>query len=120
MIKMSERVYNFQRVFNIRQQAGTACGRCDSIPLRGPVTEEEISVPSGALRWSAGRAGWFYKEEVEKMSLKEKMAATRKYREGEYEKLIDAVYPKRGWNLNGVPTIAHLKELGMDLPELWK
>ena len=31
---------------------------------------------------------------------------TRKYREGEYEKLIDAVYPKRGWNLNGVPTIA--------------
>ena len=58
------------------------------------------------------------KEEVEKMSLKEKMAATRKYREGEYEKLIDAVYPKRGWNLNGVPTIAHLKELGMDLPEL--
>ena len=58
------------------------------------------------------------KEEVEKMSLKEKMAATRKHREGEYEKLIDAVYPKRGWNLNGVPTIAHLKELGMDLPEL--
>ena len=38
------------------------------------------------------------------------MAATRKHREGEYEKLIDAVYPKRGWNLNGVPTIAHLKE----------
>ena len=60
----------------------------------------------------------FTKEEVEKMSLKEKMDATRKYREGEYEKLIDAVYPKRGWNLNGVPTIAHLKELGMDLPEL--
>ena len=60
----------------------------------------------------------YTKEEVEKMSLKEKMAATRKHREGEYEKLIDAVYPKRGWNLNGVPTIAHLKELGMDLPEL--
>ena len=34
------------------------------------------------------------------------------------EKLIDAVYPKRGWTLNGVPTVAHLKELGMDLPEL--
>ena len=60
----------------------------------------------------------YSKEEVEKMSLQEKMAATRAHRESEYEKLIDAVYPKRGWTLNGVPTIDHLKNLGMDLPEL--
>ena len=46
------------------------------------------------------------------------MAETRKYREGEYEKLINAVYPKRGWTMNGVPTIEHLKKIGMDLPEL--
>ena len=50
--------------------------------------------------------------------VQEKMDATRKHREAEYERLIDAVYPKRGWTLNGVPTVAHLKELGMDLPEL--
>ena len=57
-------------------------------------------------------------EQVEGMSLAEKMDATRKFRESEYEKLIDAVYPKRGWTLNGVPKIEHLKKIGMDLPEL--
>jgi aldehyde:ferredoxin oxidoreductase len=54
----------------------------------------------------------------EKMTLEEKMAATRKYREDRYEQLLDAVYFRRGWTKNGVPTIEHLKKLGMDLPEL--
>jgi len=40
------------------------------------------------------------------------------YREGQYEQLLDAVYARRGWTSNGVPTIEHMKELGMDLPEL--
>ena len=48
----------------------------------------------------------------------EKMALHRKYREDRYEKLVDAVYKRRGWTRNGVPKIEHLKELGMDLPEL--
>ena len=52
------------------------------------------------------------------MSLQEKMAATRAYREDRYEQLLDAVYERRGWNKNGVPTIAHLQNLGMDLPEV--
>ena len=46
------------------------------------------------------------------------MAITREYRESQYEKLLDAVYKRRGWTKNGVPKISHLKELGMDLPEL--
>jgi len=52
------------------------------------------------------------------MTLEEKMDATRKYREERYEMLLDAVYKRRGWNKNGVPTIEHLKNIGMDLPEL--
>ena len=118
MIKMSERVYNFQRIFNIRLGKGLRAN--DAIPYRsqGPVTEEEYLSRQERYDGQLVELVGFTKEEVEKMSLKEKMDATRKYREGEYEKLIDAVYPKRGWNLNGVPTIAHLKELGMDLPEL--
>ena len=118
MIKMSERVYNFQRIFNIRLGKGLRAN--DAIPYRsqGPVTEEEYLSRQERYDGQLVELVGFTKEEVEKMSLKEKMAATRKHREGEYEKLIDAVYPKRGWNLNGVPTIAHLKELGMDLPEL--
>jgi aldehyde:ferredoxin oxidoreductase len=42
----------------------------------------------------------------------------RAYRESRYEQLLDAVYKRRGWNSNGVPTIDHLKRIGMDLPEL--
>ena len=57
-------------------------------------------------------------EEISLMPDAVRQLETLEITEGEYEKLIDAVYPKRGWNLNGVPTIAHLKELGMDLPEL--
>jgi aldehyde:ferredoxin oxidoreductase len=31
---------------------------------------------------------------------------------------MDVVYKRRGWTPNGIPTIARLKELGIDLPEL--
>ena len=48
----------------------------------------------------------------------EKVAITRAYREDRYEQLLDAVYKRRGWTKNGVPTIEHLKNIGMDLPEL--
>jgi len=48
----------------------------------------------------------------------EKMTVLRKFRENQYEKLLDAVYERRGWNKNGVPKIGHLKNIGMDLPEL--
>ncbi|MEE4257265.1 MAG: aldehyde ferredoxin oxidoreductase C-terminal domain-containing protein, partial [Bacteroidales bacterium] len=48
----------------------------------------------------------------------EKKAILREYREDQYEKLIDAVYLRRGWTSNGVPKISHLEELGMDLPEV--
>ena len=54
----------------------------------------------------------------EGLSLQEKMDHTRKYRESQYEQLLDAVYKRRGWTNNGVPKIEHLKELGMDFPEL--
>jgi aldehyde:ferredoxin oxidoreductase len=46
------------------------------------------------------------------------MAALRVYREDRYEQLLDAVYARRGWTKDGIPTIEHLKEIGMDLPEL--
>jgi aldehyde:ferredoxin oxidoreductase len=46
------------------------------------------------------------------------MAVLRKYREAEYEKLKDAVYKRRGWTPNGVPTIEKAKALGIDFPEV--
>jgi len=115
MIRQSERVYNFQRIFNIRR--GYGLRKHDAQPYRaaGPVTKEEYL--SRQERYDKQ-----LKEQVgvdpTNMTLEEKMAATRKYREERYEMLLDAVYKRRGWTKNGVPTIEHLKSIGMDLPEL--
>ncbi|TFH50043.1 MAG: aldehyde:ferredoxin oxidoreductase, partial [Bacteroidia bacterium] len=51
-------------------------------------------------------------------SVQEKMRLTREYRENQYDQLRDAVYKRRGWNNNGIPTIEHLKKIGMDFPEV--
>jgi len=52
------------------------------------------------------------------MPVEEKMKILRKYREDQFEQLLDAVYKRRGWNSNGVPTIEFLKKIRMDLPEV--
>ncbi|MFO7866334.1 MAG: aldehyde ferredoxin oxidoreductase C-terminal domain-containing protein [Candidatus Aminicenantes bacterium] len=115
LIRQSERVYNFQRIFNIRR--GYGLRKHDAQPYRaaGPVTEEEYE--SRQERYDKQ-----LKEDVgvdpEGKSTQEKLQILRKYREDRYESLLDAVYKRRGWTKNGVPTIEHLKDLGMDLPEL--
>ena len=115
LILQSERVYNFQRVFNIRMGHGLRDN--DAIPYRsaGPVTVEEYE----------SRQERYDKQMSEKIGIdpagktsEEKVAITRKFREEQYEKLIDAVYKRRGWTNNGVPTPEHLRKIGMDLPEL--
>jgi aldehyde:ferredoxin oxidoreductase len=111
LIMMSEKVYNFQRIFNVRMGCGTR--EHDTIPYRaiGPVTKDEYE----------SRAERYDKQLKEKLginptvkSTEEKMAALRKYREAEYEKLKDSVYKRRGWTSNGVPTIEKAKALGID------
>jgi len=115
MIEDSERVYNFQRVFNLRRGYGKRIHDDQPYRAAGPVTSEEYE--SRAERYDKQ-----LKEKVgynpEGKSTIEKMAALRKYREAQYESLIDAVYFRRGWNNNGVPTIAFLKKIGMDFPEV--
>ncbi|TSA38656.1 MAG: aldehyde:ferredoxin oxidoreductase [Porphyromonadaceae bacterium] len=115
LIEDSERVYNFQRIFNLRR--GYGIRKYDAQPFRaaGPVTIEEYE--SRAERYDKQ-----LKEQLgfdpEGKTSEEKQKALRAYREGRYEQLLDAVYKRRGWNSNGVPTIGHLKKIGMDLPEL--
>lgn len=115
MITMSERVYNFQRIFNVRRGYGVR--KYDAQPYRaaGPVTNEEYE--SRAERYDKQLKEILGIDPTGK-STDEKKAAIRKHRESQYEKLLDAVYKRRGWNSNGVPTIEHLKNIGMDLPEL--
>jgi len=115
LVRMSEAVYNFQRVFNLRMGFGTR--QHDAIPYRsmGPVTVEEYE--SRAERYDRQ-----LKELVcidpTGMTTEEKVAALRRYRENQYEKLIDAVYLRRGWNENGIPTLETLKRLHIDFPEV--
>ncbi len=115
MIRMSERVYNFQKIFNIR--LGYGLREHDRQPYRaaGPVTQEEyLSRQERYDKQLKDILGL----NPETMKLEEKMEKLRSYREDQYEKLLDAVYLRRGWNSNGVPKIEHLKKIGMDLPEL--
>ncbi|RLD51749.1 MAG: aldehyde:ferredoxin oxidoreductase, partial [Bacteroidetes bacterium] len=115
MIKQSERVYNFQRIFGIRR--GYGLRKNDAQPYRaaGPVTAEEYE--SRADRYD-GQMKELIGVDPEGKSIEEKLAITRTYREGQYEKLLDSVYSRRGWTNNGVPKVSYLKEIGMDLPEL--
>jgi aldehyde:ferredoxin oxidoreductase len=52
------------------------------------------------------------------MTTEEKMQELRKYREAQYELLMDAVYERRGWDGDSIPTVEKLRSLGMDLPEV--
>lgn len=115
LIKQSERVYNFQKVFCMRMGAGK---RIDDIPpyrAVGPVTEEEYI--SRQERYDN-----LLKEKIgidpTGKSTQEKMELTRKYREDQYQQLVDAVYERKGWTPEGVPTVEHLQSIGMDLPEV--
>jgi aldehyde:ferredoxin oxidoreductase len=115
LIEDSERVYNFQRVFNLRRGYGTRIHDKQPYRAAGPVTKEEYE----------SRAERYDKQLKEKVgidsagkSVEEKIKIVRKYREDQYESLLNAVYIRRGWNNNGVPKIEFLKKIGMDLPEV--
>jgi len=115
LISMSEAVYNFQRVFNLKMGYGRR--QHDTLPYRamGPVTVEEYE----------SRLERYDKQLVEKhalgtegLTVEEKVAALRQFREAQYAKLQDAVYQRRGWTPDGIPTVATVRRLGIDFPEV--
>ncbi len=120
LILQSERCYNWQRAMNVWLGKGTR--NEDWIPYRsmGPVTEMEyVSRKDRYDKQLVEKVG-LTKTKVETMSVPEKMKALYEYRRNEYEKLADAVYYRRGWTPNGVPTPQKMKQLGMDDPKLLK
>ncbi|NLA27909.1 MAG: aldehyde:ferredoxin oxidoreductase, partial [Firmicutes bacterium] len=115
MIRQSERVYNFQRIFNLRLGFGTR--EHDAVPYRsmGPVTVEEYE----------SKADHYDNELKEQLNLdltgmgtEDKVKELRKHREEMYEKLTDAVYARRGWTEKGIPRLETLQDLGIDFPEV--
>jgi aldehyde:ferredoxin oxidoreductase len=115
LIRMSEAVYNFQRLFNLRMGFGRR--EHDSLPYRamGPVTELEYD--SRAERYDK-QLTETYQLDCAGKSTAEKVALLRRCREQQYERLKDAVYRRRGWTPDGVPTLETVKRLGLDFPEV--
>jgi len=115
IILESEKVYNFQRIFNLRLGFGTR--EHDYPPYRamGPVIaaeyEDRAEQYDQQVRDEIGL-------DPTNLTIKEKMAAVRHYREERYEKLVDAVYKRRGWTANGVPTLETVRRLGIDFPDV--
>ena len=115
MIIQSEAVHNFQRLFNVKMGFGTR--KYDAIPYRamGPVTEQEYKsrekLYDGILEEEVEYT-------VEGKSVQEKIKALREYREKQYQLLCDAVYKRKGWDENGIPTLETIKRLKIDFPEV--
>ncbi len=116
LIQMSERVYTFQRIFNIRQGKGLR-EHDSNLPYRaiGPVTKLEYE--SRQERYDTQ-----LKEElgvdINNLKTQEKMNILRNYREDQYIKLQDAVYKERGWTYGGCPTIKLVKELRINFDDV--
>ena len=118
LILQSERCYNWQRAMNVWMGRGQR--KDDWIPYRsiGPVTEVEYLSRKDRYDKQLVEKVGLSKKEVEKMDVKEKIKILYDYRRNEYEKLTDAVYYRRGWTQNGVPTPEKMKKLGMDDPRM--
>ena len=115
LIIQSEAVHNFQRLLNLKLGYGTR--EYDTIPYRamGPVTKTEYESMSEL----------YDKQLEEKVSFpikgkntEEKLNVLREFREKQYELLCDAVYKRKGWDRNGVPTLDNIKRLKIDFPEV--
>jgi len=115
MITMSERVYNFQRIFNLKMGFGRR--EHDAIPYRamGPVTVEEYE--SRADRYDQQMKD-VYQVDIQGKDTAEKVKILRKLREEKYDQLKDAVYDRRGWTKDGIPTLDTVRRLGIDFPEV--
>ena len=115
LIKMSEVIYNFQRIFNVRQGKGLR-EHDSNFPYRamGPVTPLEYE--SRAERYDNQLKELGIK--ISGKSVEEKVKLLREYREDQYSKLQDAVYKERGWNQKGCPTLEKVKELSIDYDDV--
>ena len=115
ILRQSERVYTFQRIFNLRMGSGRRVH--DRPPARslGPITVAEY----------LSREERYDKQLREQMgvdpegkSVEEKIEILLNYRWDQFWRLTDAVYKRRGWTPGGIPALEKLIEIEMDLPEL--
>jgi aldehyde:ferredoxin oxidoreductase len=115
LITMSEGVYNFQRLFNLKLGFGRR--EHDGIPYRaaGPVTVEEYE--SRKERYDE-QLTEKHGVDIAGTSTEEKILMLRRIREEMYEKLKEAVYNRRGWTTEGIPKVETVRRLKIDFPEV--
>jgi aldehyde:ferredoxin oxidoreductase len=115
LIAQSERVYNFQRLLALKLGFGTR--EHDYPPYRamGPVTAGEYE--SRAERYDE-QLRELVGVDPDALALEERVAKLREYREAQYERLMDAVYKRRGWNDDGIPTLEKIEALGIGFPDV--
>lgn len=112
LILQSERCYNWQRAMNVWLGRGTR--KDDWIPYRsmGPVTEMEYKSREERYDTQLIEKLGYKKKEIQAMTTSEKIQILYDHRQNEYQKLADAVYYRRGWTQNGIPTPQKMKQLG--------
>ncbi|MBP7669493.1 MAG: (2Fe-2S)-binding protein [Candidatus Eisenbacteria bacterium] len=116
MLAQSARVHNLQRIMCYMFGRGTREHDVPPYRMMGPVTREEYE--SRAERYYDKQLREVLGVDPAALPTEEKMRLLRAHREAQYQKALDTAYARRGWTKNGVPTVARLKELGIDLPEL--
>lgn len=112
LILQSERCYNWQRAMNVWMGRGRR--KDDWIPYRsmGPVTKMEYISRKDRYEAVLNEKAGIAKEDLEQMTIEEKIKKLYDFRQDQYQKLADAVYYRRGWTQNGVPTPQKMKQLG--------
>ena len=120
LILQSERCYNWQRAMNV--WLGRGQRKDDWIPFRamGPVTEMEYVSRKERYDKQLVNKLEMSQKDVEKMTVQDKLNILYEFRRDQYEKLTDAVYYRRGWTPNGVPTPQKMKQLGFSDKKMLK
>jgi aldehyde:ferredoxin oxidoreductase len=87
-----------------------------NIPARGlgPVYPDEWEIRADYFDGKLKEAG----VDPAGLSVEEKIAKLQAHRRQQWEHLVDAVYRRRGWNRNGIPTLETVRRLGIDTPEV--
>jgi aldehyde:ferredoxin oxidoreductase len=112
LILQSERCYNWQRAMCVWMGRGTR--KDDWIPYRsmGPVTKMEYLSRKERYDSQLKEKLGIPEDTISTMDTEEKVRRLYMYRQEQYQKLMDAVYHRRGWTQNGIPTPQKMKQLG--------
>lgn len=112
LLEDSERLYNFQKLFNLRMGHGKRGD--DQIPARamGPCTVEEYESKKEKYDKELTELLELSVDELD-IPIEERLEKVMDYRYDRYQKLCDAVYKEKGWDENGIPLPETLERLGL-------